>query len=160
MGTKWVYQEGDRKVIEEITASEEKDGKTFVTISEGVLGERSTSKHFWAVSNKGIFWIGEVFAKADDPVCFLKLPHVSGQKWKADVFIDGTKLTTTSCSAHGPEQVEVPAGKYQAIRVEETIDLGDGSAPGLARTWYAPGIGKVVFCNGATRVLTSFTPRK
>ena len=63
------------------------------------------------------------------------------------------------------EEVEVPAGKFTAIRVESEVSVG--SPIPLLRfkltEWYAPGVGLVKMIGRydnsvATRVLKSFTP--
>jgi hypothetical protein len=62
-------------------------------------------------------------------------------------------------SAHGPEEVLVPAGKYRAIRVEYR-GAKDGKEE-TATFWYAAEVGLVkMVCAGAVQELKSFTPGK
>jgi hypothetical protein len=99
--------------------------------------------------------------RIDPPACLLKLPHEDGARWKYRVKaqpggLAGAEATNT---AHGPEEVVVPAGKYQAIRVEYrgTRD----SKEEAATFWYAPGVGLVkMVCEGVLQELKSFTPKK
>jgi hypothetical protein len=61
------------------------------------------------------------------------------------------------------EEVEVPAGKFKALRVEAEQELGANVFK--STLWYAPGVGlvkSVTNTNGTERVqvLKSFTPGK
>jgi hypothetical protein len=62
---------------------------------------------------------------------------------------------------HGFEEVEVPAGKYRAVRVDTAAGMFNGN-PVEAKAWYAPGIGLVKSEGsfGHKLVLKSFTPGK
>jgi hypothetical protein len=62
------------------------------------------------------------------------------------------------------EEVEVPAGKFEAVRVEGVVDLGTGRTQKSVE-WHAVGVGvvKLVVDRGGgeqTTVLKSFTPGK
>ena len=62
---------------------------------------------------------------------------------------------------YGPERVEVPAGRFEAIRVEVEWPFGGGTMRRV--TWYAPGVGPVrrtLQASGAemVEVLKAFQP--
>jgi hypothetical protein len=63
------------------------------------------------------------------------------------------------CTAVGVERVEVPAGTFDALRIEcRTVVAGEIV---MAREWWAPGIGLVRQIRGEGElVLKSFTPGK
>jgi len=87
----------------------------------------------------------------DKPVWWLKLPHVAGNTWTDN--LGGQKTQTM-----GWEEIEVPAGKFKAIRVDR-----DDNADGTAKTsyWYAPGLGCIKWSDAhRARELKSFTPGK
>jgi hypothetical protein len=116
------------------------------------------------VSAKGVYLVefaGKVHA---DPVPLLKLPAKAGDSWTVERQIpaDGGVATFTY-TVGKVEEVKVPAGTFQAIRVEERTD------PTVLRMratrWYAPGVGlvKAITSSGKieqTQVLKSYTPGK
>lgn len=62
----------------------------------------------------------------------------------------------------GVKEVEVPAGKFSAVRVEEDVVFTNRGRPDdhFRRTfWYAPGVGVVKEdISGRTAVLEAFSP--
>ncbi len=83
----------------------------------------------------------------------LKLPHKVGRTW------DVPQLEETQ-TTQDIEQVEVPAGTYQAIRVEHRKQ-GDAKATVHRTDWYARRVGIVKIKDGDTLiVLKSFSRRK
>ena len=98
------------------------------------------------------------------PTPLLKLPAKPGDKWEWEqVAPGGTGVVTTVFTVGKPEQVEVPAGKFEAIPVEHGTDLRGRTVK--ATTWHAPGVGvvKMVTYSGAserTQVLKSIRPGK
>jgi hypothetical protein len=86
----------------------------------------------------------------DPPLWWLKLPHVANNEW-TDTWYGQTRKHRTI----GWEDVEVPAGKIRAIRVER-----DDNSDGTSKTtyWYAPELGCIKWSSGPNgRELTSFT---
>ena len=87
----------------------------------------------------------------DKPVWWLKLPHGANNTWTDNLGGQETKTVDW-------EEIEVPAGKFKAIRVDRN-DSPDGSAK--TSYWFAPGLGCIKWADAnASRVLTSFTPGK
>jgi hypothetical protein len=92
----------------------------------------------------------------------LKVPVKCGDGWEYEE--TSNKVTAKFFfSVHGPERVIVPAGTFQARRVEERCEL---NAPQLvvassATAWYSPGLGMVRWTDGrSTTVLKSFSRGK
>jgi hypothetical protein len=92
------------------------------------------------------------------PIPLLRLPAKEGDAWEWTHPIPKTKRSYKTVKE---EVVEVPAGKFKAVRVECVID-GEGTYI----DWYAPGLGSIkretsrpLLGNGV-RVLKSFTPGK
>ena len=148
VGTKWVYQyEGSGEVVQTaITAAEEKDGAVVLTIGL-VTGDKADPYWKVLVSPKGLFQGDGGLAEEKFPHPLLTLPIKPGEKLE----VTGKPTRTVV----GIEEVEVPAGKYQAARVE---------SEGLTE-WFAPGVGCVKTVRGPktaeiTTVLKAFIPGK
>jgi hypothetical protein len=98
------------------------------------------------------------------PVPVLKLPAKVGDSWSSSESAEGkATVSSTHRVAALDEEVEVPAGKFKAIRLETTIDI-DGRMLKKTTTWYAPGVGMVKTVDSGeterTVVLKAFKPGK
>jgi hypothetical protein len=179
-GTTLVYQytttDGQGLLVESevtnvVTAVAKTDAGTVVTLSEKMEGSEYGGTDTFLISEKGLFTTGTSMTgpdiqgerswKIDPPACLLRLPHKDGAQWEYNCpsqpgGLMGGKATKT---AHGPEEVIVPAGKYTAIRVEYR-----GMKHGQEETatfWYAPEVGLVkMVCAGAVQELKSLTPEQ
>jgi len=159
------------EVTEVVTAVKKTDAGLVITRSHKMEGSEFAGSDTFLLSEKGLFTTGASMTgpgvqgerswKIDPPACLLKLPHEGGAKWKYRVEaqpggLAGAEATNT---ARGPEEVVVPAGRYQAIRVEHR-GTRDGKET-RATFWYAPGVGLVkMTCEGVVQELKSFTPKK
>lgn len=92
-------------------------------------------------------------------------PHLAGLAWVTYArpgyqhLPGGPMYGWAVYTAFGPEVVEVPAGRFAAIRVEqESSPFADKAVK--STSWYAPGVGlvKKVHPDGSAQVLKSFTP--
>jgi len=166
VGDRWVYDEGNEKEsVREVTAVEVKREETIVTVREP--GRNATER--LAVSAAGVRRLESNGFRLKDH-WLLKLPAKEGDKWDFDYpsqrneqgrGLRGEKGTVTV----GPiEEVEVPAGKFRAVRLDiEVTSINGVEVPAVQFTsWYAPDVGQVKMTRGTdwTRVLKSFTPGK
>jgi hypothetical protein len=157
-GAKWVYvcSGEDAREFEhalEVTAVEDgKDGAKLVTVT---AGEQIKTIYTLSVSEKGLCLLRTDGTDLDKPFWHLKLPHTDGQVWKLVAAAAG-ETRMSKFAAYGPERVEVPAGVFQAIRVESFFD-----EQLAATTWFAEDIGitKAISQN-IVMSLRSFTPGK
>jgi hypothetical protein len=161
------YRTADGAVVREevrtrtVTAVQRTDGEVVVTTREEAEAGADPVTETYRVSSRGVFQVGRGTAVFDPPQCCLPRPAKAGATWE-DI-VPGEAPVTVKCTSAGEEEVEVPAGKFQAVRVERAIEL-----PGKARmtTWEAPGLGTVkirAWDSGGsevTQVLKSFTPGK
>jgi hypothetical protein len=148
-GARWVYEDsfGGEESVE--VADVEKDGDKLIVARRGFDGN-NTDYAKMIVTADGLRQEREL---ADGKVGWvLKSNLKSGESWEVP---DGGRRTVS-----GPEEVEVPAGKYRALKVV-------WEAEGRTLTsWYAPNVGEVkrtVKTGGAervTRALKSFTDGK
>ncbi|PIQ28718.1 hypothetical protein COW36_11875 [bacterium (Candidatus Blackallbacteria) CG17_big_fil_post_rev_8_21_14_2_50_48_46] len=95
----------------------------------------------------------------------MQLPFQAGKAWEGRVFNGGTE----TIQVMGFETVTVPAGTFQALKIEHHLRYENGKEDYL-RYWYAPDLGMVklyeelTFYYGqwlkfrSTGVLTQFTP--
>jgi hypothetical protein len=161
VGDKWVYlvksesARQETELVETVSEVKVKDGVKVVTISRawddntfGVNRERE-------VSAKGVVQMRDAILDVsfDAPWVHLKLPHKDDQSW--DVPHLEQKYT-----AHGPEEVKVPAGTFHAIRVEHWEKI-KGKSVVVQTEWFAPRVGIVKLKAGETLIeMKSFTPGK
>jgi hypothetical protein len=170
-GDRWVYEhrpggrDAPRERVEVTIAVEEKNGAKLVSVGlefpDGVVPLRALE-----VSDKGLFEVahgagGQSFPR-DTPDCLLRLPARAGDEWDGHTG-PTTRREKARRSVGGFERVEVPAGTFEAVRVEE--ESTDRGQPTRATCWYARGAGLVkrVHKRGdleSVVALKSFTPGK
>jgi hypothetical protein len=175
VGTKWEYTHPRFDQTMEIRSVKEKDGAKYVTAAVVMYPKRRQriiNSEEYAVSEKGLFNTKSTLPTGnpvifDPPLCLLKLPNRPGQTWEVNVHQSpgpagaGVKGTFTMRES---EAVEVPAGKYMAVRVDFT-GVHDDQVPDKHTRWFAPDVGlvKMVIAGGSNAgelVLKSFTPGK
>jgi hypothetical protein len=148
VGTKWVYETPGGALESAVVSAVEKDGDDLIVSREGVDGTRTVYSKM-LVSAEGLRQEREFSGGKIGWV--LKATLKPGDSWDMP---EGGKRTVI-----GPEEVEVPAGKFDALRVE-------WEQSGMKQTsWYARGVGEVkrVTKSGntetVTRTLKSFEPK-
>jgi hypothetical protein len=163
-GAKWVYQFHGaddpigREVVEVVVAVHHPKGEPGVKVAElGSVFEGKTrgSGCYVGVSRTGLV---EGYMSASGNFVghtpSLRIGDAPGTRWE-------TAYDENNKQKHifrGEEDVEVPAGKFRALRVE-TAYYYKGAAGQVWNRWYAPGIGmvKLVDAQGGTKVLKEFT---
>lgn len=146
IGAKWVYETGDDQLETAVVSAVEKgDDGTLIVSRKGVDGTRT-------VYAKVIVSVGGLQQQRDaaDRVGWVLKANVKvGDSWDSP---EGKR------TVHGPEEVKVPAGTFNALRVE-------WEQYGASYTsWYAAGIGEVKRVRKldgtetVTRALKAFRP--
>jgi hypothetical protein len=164
-GTRWVYEGGLHEGTFVISAAEkdEKDKTTVVTIAQVQPGGKEEPYQKLAVSRRGVLWLANP-SPLDTPVWLIKNPVKAGEAW--DFQTSGPAVVEGKGTRRvvGVETVEVPAGKFTAVRVEEDFTgIFNGKPIDRFRqtVWFAPGVGIVQSdFEGIKTVLKSFTPGK
>jgi DUF3108-like len=134
VGARKVYLDGDLEKTFVVTKSEARDGTVVVTLCEIVDGQEVEAQTIH-VSEKGLFRASIGTNKLAQPQCLVKLPLTKGEEWTFDL---GPAYTDSGTLKFvGREQVEVPAGTFDAIRIEQT------SRTGTATFWFAENAGLV-----------------
>jgi hypothetical protein len=170
-GDKRVYETRDGDQIREtwdvVMKVEKKDDALIVTVGREVKGElRAVNKV--EVSDKGVTHLTSGPFPLKTPRPAVKLPAKPGEKWSYES--DGSDGPVGSKATHTvgkEEEVEVPAGKFKAIRVDSdrTLPTATGEIKVRASYWYAPNVGlvKSVTSSGGrdtVRILKSFNSGK
>jgi hypothetical protein len=89
----------------------------------------------------GLTLIGSPFLPTEAPLPLLRLPPSPAMSW---TYIDGIWEVTRTI--HGWERVEVPAGTYDAVRVDCLYrPRRDGPSTRTGTDWYAPKVGLVKY---------------
>ncbi|WP_020474455.1 TapB family protein [Zavarzinella formosa] len=144
-----------------VTKVEEKDGRFLVTIRSDITVPPRPDLTF-EVSQKGLFTVAINGMEHALSRQLLKLPAKAGDSWESNPELP--KGSRTTYTMIGEEVIEVPAGKFKALRIESVWRVG-GDLNGKQSCWYAPGVGLVKSLNEfpgieQVTVLKSFTPGK
>jgi hypothetical protein len=166
VGTKWVYDQNGREMTWEVSAAEARAGETLVTITQTITGGEPEAIVKTSVSARGVYKL-EVGPFKIDPVCELRFPVKAGDTWPVHVPSQkgGLQGWTGTVTVGDVEEIEVPAGKFRAVRVD-VVMTGEGgrvlAEPRRHTNWYAPGVGLVKTTSGKdpNRALKAFTPGK
>jgi hypothetical protein len=135
------------KEIEEL-----KDGSKIVTV------EARQAVHKYNVSSRGIVEFEQNGTTFKSPLVLLQLPARAGDSWTNTYTIGPTKFKEVR-TFRGSERVEVPAGTFDALRVDVTETSGGLTT--FRTIWYAPHVGVVRSeYSGNPHILRSFTPAK
>jgi hypothetical protein len=166
-GTRWTYtlrhnDSDDSFVITEVA---EKDGEKFISVGREAKGGVTPAGKFKLTKEGGIESVGIREAR-DVPLPALDKPAKPGDEWEEDSALPGNVPAKQKTVIRGPERVKVPAGTFEALRVERTITFvgpeGRTHVLPTLTSWYAPGVG-LIREEGAGRelgALKSFTPGK
>jgi hypothetical protein len=164
-GDTWVYElrtpTATAEMTEAITRVDEKDGELVVSISRTYQSETVPVSRV-AVSDKGVRRLSAGGRDLREPYWIVKLPVKAGDSWSVDQSPPpGVRTTYT---VHGEEEVEVPAGKFKAIRVDSVTGGSDGKGF-KGSFWYAPALGLVrsvtpVADGDRVQSLKTFSPAK
>jgi len=134
-------------------------GETLVTLSE-VSAVKTVFAERASISAKGIFRV-DVGLFPVGPLCDLRFSVKEGDTREAHV-VPQTGLVgkTATLTVGRVEEVETPAGKFQAVRVETVVTAQNGrrlDPPVGYAKWFDPDLGPMnVTGNNFTRVLKSF----
>jgi hypothetical protein len=165
VGDRWVtemrYQSNTAEFTEVVTAVEKTDGALLVTVGREVEGVVGPSRSQVRVSDKGLFRLSNLGTVYDAPYCVLQLPPKPGDSWTSEVKSGGTVTSTFKYKTIKEEDVEVPAGKFRALRIE--VDIDGRGRTSRSVLWYDARVGIVKLDHddadsGYVRVLKSFTP--
>jgi len=101
--------------------------------------------------------------RGDKPLALIRNSGKAGDQWTSLLPIGCGGFATATAKASGPEEVEVPAGKFRAVKVTYTAVVWGNRRTMLV--WYADGVGvvKQVYCPDSANIvieLVKHTPGK
>jgi hypothetical protein len=179
VGDKRVYESKEggttKEILNEVSEVEEvRKGVLRVTVLQSTARGSGRQQLAYEVSDQGVFNAPPIPESAVAVQQILRLPPREGDSWTQDTFGDpppqgigpkgGPAIKQPKTFTMGKEEeVEVPAGKFKAVRVVSKWSLNGRDVENTS--WHAPGVGvvKMVTKAGGTeevRVLKSFTPGK
>lgn len=149
----------EQENVQVVKAVETAGGVTTVTVENLRPDGEPGTTYVVEVSNQGVCITRIKEKQLDPPQWILKLPARPGTRWEAPMFDgNGTAVRTEYRTIAGEEEVETPAGKFKAVRVE-VRRRADGDV--YQTEWHAIGWGRVRIQTGKSAVvLKSFTHGK
>lgn len=145
--------------VQVVKAVETAGGVTTVTVESLPSDGKPATTYVVEVSDRGVCVINRKEKQLDPPQWILKLPAKPGTRWEAPMLgREGKPVRTEYRTISGEEEVETPAGKFKAVRVE-VRHQADGEP--YETEWHAVGWGRVRIQTGKSAVvLKSFSHGK
>lgn len=142
-GNQWNYaMSNGMQVTTKVIGFEDVGGVRCAVLDTTMAGQ--TSREYVAVDSQGVkSYMSQVQGQQfryDPPVLRIKLPYRQGDAWQATFNQMGMAMTTNFQST-GQEQIQTPAGVFDCIKVQSSMDMGGQTT--AATIWYADGIGPV-----------------
>jgi hypothetical protein len=153
----------EQEMTEQVTGVERKGREIVITTTTQINNRKSVTNRY-SYSDEGLFRLTLGAREYDPPLCLLKLPARPGLKWEGTDWLTKGGERAMTYTIKDVEEIEVPAGKFKAIRVETESKQSENNVT-RSTTWYAPGVGPVKTVSQVrtfemVRVLKSFTPGK
>lgn len=135
-GTVWTYQTHAGKAYVQKVLGTEKVGNV-----PCVVRQHGDTEHFWlSRSAEGVSVHRAKGVAFEAPLLLFKFPLRKGDAWRGAARSASDALRYSFENA-GEEEVEVPAGKFKAFRVDWTLE--EGALVTKGATWLACGVGMV-----------------
>lgn len=133
VGNRWEYRVdvagSSAKAISSIVKFEPVEGAYLARLEAKVNDIAVASEHLRS-DDKGIFRVRNNTQEISPPICLLKYPVRSGDRWEGDITVGKekgkysceTREETIDVPAGRIKNVDVPAGKFKAMKVTVTLD--------------------------------------
>jgi hypothetical protein len=138
LGTRWTYQLDGKKVLVQVSHHSQAGAMPYVLLETFADGS-VLSREQVAVTEDGFYRCTLGGEKYDPPVCILKRPPPTGARWKFESKFRGE--TQKGTAVQDEADVQVPAGKYHAVRVQSVYKMDEQEF--VVTGWYAAGVGLV-----------------
>jgi hypothetical protein len=140
VGTQWVYENRSGQFEEAITEVKADGKATLVTVVRTQAG-KETWRSTFRVWPDGLDLVASGGVTYESPSPWVRAGAKPGDEWEYTYSREGNTFHAR-VKVVGRESVEVPAAKFEAIRVE-SAQTSNGK-PLFTRTdWYVPGVGLV-----------------
>jgi hypothetical protein len=136
VGSKWVYLRGSDTLVQTVTKVTRRIDHTEITISEEFDG-KITPSDMLIVDKAGVRRLTSTREAKPAQYPLLQFPLKDKSEWPVDC---AGEVGTSK--VYGPEKIKVPAGTYEAFRIETEYTL-HGQTRHRSKSWYAPGVGLV-----------------
>lgn len=137
-GSKWIYDASGTVVTATVDGTAKVGDKDCTVVKREWDG--GSSREYYTVTEDGVFLHRLEADKnvefANDPVPRLKFGVKKGDTWTWKFEGQEGKY-----EHQGEEEIEIAAGKFQAVKIHVTATSGDMSY--TVTRWYAPGVGLV-----------------
>lgn len=142
-GNQWNYtMSNGMQVTTQVSGFEDVGGVRCAVVDTTMAGQ--TSREYVAVDSQGVkSYMSQMQGRQfryDPPVLRIKLPYRPGDAWQATFNQMGMAMTTNFQST-GQEPIQTPAGVFDCIKIQSSMDMGGQTT--TATIWYADGIGPV-----------------
>jgi hypothetical protein len=139
VGTRWVYNVDDAEVTEAVTSVTRHNDHAVLAVDTIINGQKWMSEKL-TVSQFDISRTELNGQPCDPPIFVLRSGLNPGQTWR--VVHPGNAVGFTIDSEFiGWEVVDVPAGRYRAVRIDSSYS--DRHNNRNLVSWYAPGVGLI-----------------
>ena len=131
-GTSWTYlTHGGRDYVKRVVGRETVNATSCAVVQHGDL-----EKHWISAGEDGVRVHRSKGVTFDAPLLLFKFPLKAGDAWTGEARAGEGPIAYAFATA-GEEDVEVPAGRFRAVRVDWSMGTSSG------KTWLARGIGSV-----------------
>ncbi len=142
VGNKWEYRVDvagtSAQAVSRIAKIETIDGAPLARL-EAKVNDKDVATEHLRVTDKGVFRYRNNNQEINPPVCLLRYPAKSGDKWDGDITV-GKEKGNYSCETKD-DNVEVPAGKFKTLKVTVTLQAKGQNV--TTSYWFAKDVGFV-----------------
>jgi hypothetical protein len=150
VGTKWTYEldsgQPQKPIVTSVIAAEENaEGKGLARLEVYINGQKVPNSEHLMTNKDGVFRVRINNQDLNPPLCLLKYPLKTGQKWASKMTAMGEEMDV-SCTQGPEEEVQVPAGKYKAVpsTIVTSQTKPDGGEVKIINTfWFVDNVGMV-----------------
>src|SRR5262245_58504305 len=126
-------------IVNQIAKVENIDGKSLSRLETVVNGEVKATEHL-SSNDQGVFRDRLNGVEVTPPICILKYPVKEGQSWESDTKFGEQELKVSAREGRS-EEVQVPAGKFQAAQA--VVETSVNGMKISTTYWFAPDVGIV-----------------
>jgi len=141
---KWTYdvKAGDKELVVSASVAkiEKIDDKELARIDSEINGKVATTEHLTS-NDTGVYRARYNGVDFDPPVQILRYPIKEGETWDGETKAGSETFKYTVRVAKAKDEVEVPAGKFETVKVEIKLVQNKQSVDSIY--WFADGVGIV-----------------